>query len=228
MSLDARGLTLARGARCLFSDLSFTVPAGSALRVTGANGAGKTSLLRVLGGLSRPDAGKVEWRGASMASHRANGAADGNANGVARVLYAGHADAVNADLLAWENVAFSAFLIGPDRRAQALQALSLMDLRAQAVLPVRALSQGQRKRVGLARLHLAAPGSLWILDEPFSFLDAAAAASLGALLEQHCAAGGTLVYTTHQDDTLRGAATLELGPAAARTCAVPASAVLPC
>ncbi len=210
MSLEVRDLALTLGARSLFSALSFSVPAGSALRVLGHNGAGKTSLLRVLCGLARPDAGEVAWQGTNIARMREHY--------YASLVYAGHVDALKNDLLAWENVAFGALLGGPGRKARALQGLDAMGLGGLAELPARALSQGQRKRVALARLALAPPASLWILDEPFNFLDAPAAQALCGMLERHCASGGTLIFTTHLADAVPGAATLQLGPDAVTPC----------
>lgn len=206
MSLHARALALARGERLLFASLSFTVAAGQALRVLGANGAGKTSLLRVLCGLSRPDEGEVLWHGQDIRSERAVYAAG--------MAYVGHADAVKHDLLAWENLAYGALAGQRGARAAALALLEAEGLGAQAMLPARALSQGQRRRLALARLQLCAHASLWILDEPFSHLDAAACARLAAQLEHHCAQGGMLVYTSHGDDTLAGAALLDLNAGA--------------
>ena len=133
-------------------------------------------------------------------------------------MYAGHAEAVENDLLARENVVFGALLGSPDRTARAMQCLAAMGPGEQADLHARAFSQGQRKRLGLTRLLLASAQSLWVLDEPFSFPDAGAAGALATLLEQHCARGGMIVYTTHQADSGRGAATLDLGCGTERPC----------
>lgn len=210
MSLEARGLTLARGSRLLFSDLNFSVAAGGALRVLGANGAGKTSLLRVVCGLSVPDEGGIFWQGAGIGSIRSEFCAN--------LVYLGHAEAVKHDLLAWENLVFGALLELPGAAALARRTLAEAGLGELADLPARVLSQGQRKRLAQARLRLAPAPSLWVLDEPFSHLDAAASAQLSALLAAHCGAGGMLVYTSHQDDALAGAATLDLGRAGPSAC----------
>lgn len=202
MSLHARALALARGERQLFFGLTFEVNAGHALRVAGANGSGKTSLLRVLCGLSRADEGQVAWKGRDITEDRAGFAAC--------MTYVGHADAIKHDLLAWENLAFGALAGQPGARAAALALLESEGLGEQAMLPARALSQGQRRRLALARLQLCASDSLWILDEPFSHLDAAACARLAAQLERHCAGGGMLVYTSHGDEIVAGAALLDL------------------
>ncbi|WP_208023862.1 cytochrome c biogenesis heme-transporting ATPase CcmA [Duganella aquatilis] len=196
MSLQACQLACMRGGRSLFHGLDFTLEAGDALRVSGANGSGKSSLLRLLCGLSFPSAGEVRWQGRDIRSAREEyGAA---------LLYLGHANGVKDDLLAWENVVVASTLAGrPVSRAQACAALSALGLGPQAHLPTLALSQGQRKRVALARLHLQQEARLWILDEPFAALDTATIAALTVTLERHLAQGGALVYTTHQPVALR-------------------------
>ena len=192
MSLQVRQLCQARGERVLFEELSFDLNPGEALWVRGANGSGKTSLLRLLCGLAWPVAGEVAWHGVPI-RQQAEGFHD-------QLAYLGHAQGLKDDLSAEENLRFAAALAGrPCTGAQALAALGTLGLAAQARLPLRALSQGQRKRVALARLALPGAPALWVLDEPFSALDAAAVARLQALLDAHLGAGGLAVYTTHQD-----------------------------
>jgi heme exporter protein A len=199
-----------RGGRSLFHGLDFTVEAGDALRVSGANGSGKSSLLRLLCGLSFASSGEVRWQGRNIRSVREEfGAA---------LVYLGHANGVKDDLLAWENVVVASTLAGhPVDRTQACAALAALGLGPQAQLPTLALSQGQRKRVALARLHLPQATRLWILDEPFAALDTASMAALTATLERHLAQGGALIYTTHQAIDLRAprTRTLDLSPEAA-------------
>lgn len=195
MSLQACQLACMRGGRSLFHGLDFTLQAGDALRVAGANGSGKSSLLRLLCGLSFPNAGEVRWQGRNIRAAREE-------FGVA-LTYLGHAHGVKDDLLAWENVVVASTLAGhPVDREQACSALAALGLGAQAALPTQALSQGQRKRVALARLHLQQHPGVWILDEPFAALDVATIATLSATLARHLARGGMLVYTTHQDVAL--------------------------
>lgn len=191
MSLRAEGLSCTRAGRTLFRELSLETTPGSALWVRGANGSGKTSLLRLLCGLAHPDSGTVCWQGENIRSERARLHAS--------LLYVGHAAGLKGDLLAWENLALAA-QVGGERvtRAQACEALDAAGLSDWAEAPVRTLSEGQRKRVGLARLHLCARRALWLLDEPFSALDGQAMDALAATLERHVAGGGTLVITTHQ------------------------------
>lgn len=196
MSLSCEGLSAARGERVLFKDIGFTLHGGSALWVRGVNGSGKSTLLRLLCGLGLPLEGEVRWCRQPIHQvreffHR-------------HVLYAGHAGALKDDLLAWENVAAAAALAGQRcSRAQALDALNGIGLAAQACLPARVLSQGQRRRVALARLYLEPLPSVLLLDEPFSALDQAAQDGLCARLDWHLDSGGALVYTTHQPVALR-------------------------
>jgi len=195
MSLQACQLTCMRGRRSLFHGLDFALEAGDALRVAGANGSGKSSLLRMLCGLAVPATGLVRWHGRDIRRAReAFGAA---------LLYVGHANGVKDDLLAWENLVVACTLGGrPASRAQACAALGAVGLADQAHLPTLVLSQGQRKRVALARLQLGQAAPLWILDEPFAALDVAAISALTATLTRHLAGGGMLVYTTHQQIAL--------------------------
>lgn len=210
MSLTCEGLSAARGDRVLFRDIGFTLHGGDALWVRGANGSGKSTLLRLLCGLGLPLEGEVRWcrepiRQVREYFHR-------------HVLYAGHAGGIKDDLLAWENVAMAALLAGQRcTRAQALDALERIGLQAQAQLPARVLSQGQRRRVALARLYLDPLPSVLLLDEPFSALDQDAVTGLCAQLERHLDSGGTLVYTTHQAVALEPARIeeLDLGTGAA-------------
>ncbi len=207
MRLESDGVTAARGDRLLFSELSFRVDAGAALWIKGDNGSGKTTLLRLLCGLAIPHDGEVRWRGQPV--RRLREAYHGE------LLYLGHAGAIKDDLSARENLVASATLGGrPVSRAQADAALDAVGLSAQAHLPGRVLSQGQRRRVALARLHLAPLPPLLLLDEPFSALDAGSVEQLCGTLTGHLENGGTLVYSTHQSVAL-AAAQLDLSAASA-------------
>lgn len=192
MTLRARQLACVRGTRKLFDSVAIELSAGDALRVTGANGRGKSSLLRILCGLALPEEGQVFWQGCDIREVRSE---------FARVLvYLGHAAAIKADLSAVENVLAAAALAGtPVKARTAYRALETAGLDAVADLPCRLLSQGQHKRVALARLHLARDAHLWVLDEPFSSLDADSTQDLVSTLDRHLVRGGILVYTTHQD-----------------------------
>jgi len=203
MSLSCQQLAFRRGGFTLFSGVGFTVAPGEAIWVQGNNGSGKTSLLRLLCGLSLPDQGEVQWQGQPIRAVRAQYHAS--------LLYSAHADGLKPDLLAWENLALAGLPGRGQPRQTALDALAAMGLVREAGLPVRLLSQGQRKRVALARLHLAQERPLWILDEPFSSLDQPSTAALCQLLAQHRARGGMLVLTSHQEADLPGAQRLQLG-----------------
>lgn len=190
--LETRSLACLRGDRLLFRGLDFSLAPGEMVRVLGPNGVGKTSLLRMLCGLVAPEAGDVRWVGTPVRReredfHRA-------------LLYIGHAAALNDLLTPLENLRF-AVRAGGDAAdsGDCVAALERIGLGAQLELPCRVLSQGQRRRVGLARLFLAARRPLWILDEPFNALDVAAVADLAATLDAHCAGGGMVLLTTHQD-----------------------------
>ena len=196
MSLQAQRLSCARGERLLFEDVGFELRWGEALWLKGGNGSGKTSLLRLLCGLALPLAGEVRWNGVPIRQLREDYHRE--------LLYCGHAAAVKDELTAWENVAMASALAGvPCSRLQALQALDSVGLAAEAQLPARALSQGQRRRVALARLSAGALPPLLLLDEPFVALDAVAARALCGTLDRHLAQGGMLVYTTHQPQMLK-------------------------
>lgn len=203
MILQAHELACTRGERLLFNHLNFELSSGRALRVAGSNGCGKTSLLRMLCSLSCPAEGEVRWNGRNVRALREQFGSS--------LIYLGHANGVKDDLAAWENLQVACTLSGsPVSRDQAYQALADLGLARAADLPTRSLSQGQRKRVALARLQLGQAQPLWVLDEPFTALDQDAVEALCGTLERHLARGGMLVYTTHQDIDLGGAALTRL------------------
>jgi heme exporter protein A len=182
--LEVHDLACLRGDRVVFSGLSLRLSAGAALLLTGANGAGKSTMLRILTGLLRPAEGAVLWRGEDIALDPAAHAA--------RLRYLSHQDALKPALTVAENLTFFAGLTGGSVEA-ALDAVALAPL---ADLPARVLSSGQKRRLALARLALA-PVPLWLLDEPTTGLDAASVERLGPLLAAHRAAGGIVVAATH-------------------------------
>jgi heme exporter protein A len=181
-----------RGRRRLFAGLDFALRSGGLLRVAGANGSGKTSLLRILCGLLSPVCGDVRWHGGNIRSLREEY--------WRQLLYIGHAHAVKEELTALENLVISCTLAGVHvSREQALEALSRLGLAGYEALPVKILSRGQRRRVTLTRLFLSEKIPLWILDEPFDALDAGAVDCARLLIAQHLARGGAVVLTTHQE-----------------------------
>jgi len=175
--------------------LSFALAPGELLRVAGANGAGKTSLLRILCGLLDPQAGEVRWKGAAIRSLKEDFFKD--------LLYAGHAAALKDDLTAEENLSIACTLAGSAAaKAEILSALERLEV-PRGVF-VKKLSQGQRRRALLARLVLSEARPLWLLDEPLAALDTAAARTVEALIESHVARGGMAIYTTHQESRMGG------------------------
>lgn len=189
----------------LFRALDLQLPAGSVTWLRGSNGSGKTSLMRILAGLSAPFEGEVLWGGQSLS--QAGAAAR------AQLAYIGHSNALKDDLTLLEAVAFLATLSGLDdatRRAHAaLDQLGLADRRDALV---RTLSQGQRRRGALARLLFDEAPRTWILDEPFDALDAASASTLAALIAAHAARQGAVLLTSHQPISIAGAGDFDLEP----------------
>jgi heme exporter protein A len=195
--LQASRLECIRGDRRLFSGISFSLRPGEMLHVEGANGAGKTSLLRIVLGLAPLESGEVRWDGSPI---RALGEAYRR-----ELAYCGHTPALKDDLSALENTRAAAALAGRGvEHAEALAALEGAGIApATAALPVRNLSQGQKRRVALARLPQCG-AKLWALDEPFAALDAGGVEWLGGMIESHVAAGGMALVTSHQALPLRG------------------------
>lgn len=192
--LEASNLAFVRGDRRLFHDLALKVEAGSCLLVQGANGCGKTSLLRVLTGLTPPAAGEVRWKG-----ERIQRLGDEYSNAL---LYCGHQNALKDELTAEENLLAATALAGRPVDAEAVrEALHQAGLAGREALPVRVLSQGQRRRASLARLLLD-HRPIWILDEPLTALDVNAISWLSAVLDRHLVQGGLAVLTSHQDVSL--------------------------
>jgi heme exporter protein A len=198
-----QALACIRGGRLVFDDLSFAVEGGSALVLTGPNGSGKSSLLRLMAGLSKPEAGTLHWQGESIGenpdAHRA------------RLHYLGHLEALKPALTVAENLAFAVALRGGNLDSHALdKALAGFDLLKLRDLPARFLSQGQRRRAALARL-LATPAPLWLLDEPTLALDRDALACLMAVLAKHLEGGGLAVVATHVTLEIGAVVALDLG-----------------
>ena len=204
--LQARQIECTRGNRRLFHDLSFRLEAKQALRVGGENGSGKTSLLRMLAGLSPVEAGEILWKEGRIAAlgedYRRN------------LVFLGHSNGLKDDLTAVENLRYALALAGLEAGDIALRAaLGAQGLASVADLPARLLSQGQKRRVALCRLGFSADKPLWVLDEQFAALDAASVARVAAVVIAHLRAGGMAIFTTHQEVELTGVQVcpLELG-----------------
>lgn len=188
--LEVSNLGCVRGDHRLFTGLSFSLSDGELMQVQGANGSGKTSLLRTLCGFIMPESGEIRWRGSDIRELEEDYCAE--------LVYLGHLNAIKDELNALENLRINAGLAGSaidDQRAKA--ALRRMGLRGKELLPVKVLSQGQRRRVALARL-LVTDSPLWILDEPLTALDAGAVGLMQELIGEHLSNRGMVIFTTHQ------------------------------
>lgn len=199
--LVAEDLACRRGERLVFARLSLTLPPGDALVLTGANGSGKSSLLRLLATLLMPVTGRLLWNGApvrdDLSAYRA------------RLHYVGHLEAIKPALRVRETLAFWAQTRGIGT-ASVDRALAVFGLAQIADWPCRWLSAGQRRRLALARL-VATPAPLWLLDEPGAALDADGEARLVAAIAGHRDRGGRVVVATHQPIALSGGSELRLG-----------------
>lgn len=180
-----------RGDRRLFRDVSFSLAAGTLLQLTGPNGSGKTSLLRIIAGLVSPESGEVLWRGAQVGSLAEEYSRS--------VTYLGHRTAVKEELSSTENLRISNGLSGIEvTGATAQQALARVGLAGRENLPARFLSEGQRRRSALARL-ITCSTTLWLLDEVLASLDRAAGSLIESIIGEHLNRGGIAIVATHQE-----------------------------
>ncbi|MBI1398453.1 MAG: cytochrome c biogenesis heme-transporting ATPase CcmA [Betaproteobacteria bacterium] len=190
--LEVRDLACWRGDQCLFDGLDVRLGAGEVLWIEGANGSGKTSLMRILCGLSPPERGEIRWKGRTLREGRDTLLHD--------LMYLGHLNALKDDLTVAENLDFHASILELPRDGRLVgEAIEAVGLTSRQDLPVRVLSQGQRRRAALARLWLATDRPLWILDEPFAALDTASVDSLSDLVASHVERGHVVVLSTHQE-----------------------------
>ncbi|NWB49601.1 cytochrome c biogenesis heme-transporting ATPase CcmA [Pseudomonas gingeri] len=186
--LEALALACERDGRMLFEHLELQLRPGDLLQISGPNGSGKTSLLRLLAGLMQPTAGEVQLNGQPLNAQRSE---------LARtLLWIGHAAGIKDLLTAEENLSWLCALHQPAGREAIWQALAAVGLRGFEDVSCHTLSAGQQRRVALARLYLDSP-PLWILDEPFTALDKQGVAQLEEHLAGHCERGGMVVLTTH-------------------------------
>lgn len=179
LSLLVEDLACQRGERLLFEHIDFQAQAGSLIAVRGANGSGKTSLLRLLAGFGVPAAGRIAWQSLPAGA----------------IGWLGHNDGLKADLSPRENLEFHRNY--HEAAGDVDRALEVAGLTRHAEMPVRTLSAGQRRRTALARLALV-DAAVWILDEPLTALDDAGQSWVSAMVNAHCSAGGMAIVTSHQ------------------------------
>ncbi len=190
-TLHLQNLACMRGGKTLFTDLSVVLEPGHLLRITGSNGAGKSSLLRMLCGLLTPSMGGIQWGGNSIHADRDFFHT--------QLIYLGHTPALKGDLSAEENIIAAGSLSGDViTSSMARDALVRSGLGHLASKLARTFSQGQKQRVALARLQLAEDKPLWLLDEPFNALDQNANEALQALIQGHLMRGGMVALSSHQ------------------------------
>ena len=200
--LEVLDLECVRGERSLFSGLGFRLEAGELLYLQGKNGAGKTSLLRMLIGLLPPEAGEIRWNGEPIRALADEYRAD--------LCYLGHLNAIKEELTPLENLLAAARLADDNlSEDDALDALEQVGLAGREDLACKYLSQGQKRRVALARL-VVNRRPLWVLDEPFVALDVTAVDWLAGIISAHLQRGGLAVMTTHQPVNIPAGAIKEL------------------
>lgn len=189
-TLSFRELGCSKGGRPLFQGIECLLEAGRWLYVAGANGVGKTSLLRMVCGLAPIESGDICWNGTSIHAQRDSYRRD--------LCYLGHLNALQESMTVSENIAFSAALGGfAPEPAHTQEVLARFGLKGRGQQLVRHLSQGQKRRVALSRLALS-QARLWVLDEPFVAMDEAGVGLLANLIASHLADGGLAVLTSHQ------------------------------
>ncbi len=180
-----------RGDRRLFNDMSFTLTPGTCVQLTGPNGSGKTSLLRIICGLMVPEEGEIRWQGANIRSL--------GDEYFTSITYVGHRNGVKEELTSIENLRISSGLAGVEvSSAEARDALGRIGLGGRETLAARLLSEGQRRRLALARVVICKK-AVWVLDEVLTSLDKAAVGLMRTLIEEHLDSGGMAIVATHQE-----------------------------
>ncbi|MEP6913618.1 MAG: cytochrome c biogenesis heme-transporting ATPase CcmA [bacterium] len=196
VELEAAKLECVRGGRRLFANVSFSLSPGTLLQITGTNGSGKTSLLRIICGLMAPESGEVRWQGANIRSLGEEYSSS--------IAYLGHRNGIKEELSSLENLRISAGLAGFElSHEEARNALKQVGLAGRENLPTRFLSEGQKRRSALARL-VTCNTRLWVLDEVLASLDAAAVRLVESMIKEHLSKEGIAIVATHQELKLSG------------------------
>ncbi|SMN17192.1 ABC transporter involved in cytochrome c biogenesis, ATPase component CcmA [uncultured Candidatus Thioglobus sp.] len=198
-SLVIHNLSCQRGYNQLFSNLFFQVNVGEVLRITGTNGSGKTSLLKILAGVSVREHGEISWNQHSVKSEKYQ----------QEVFYLGHQAALSGELSSLENLEFLSALNKSTDQQQLIQALGDIGLKGYEDEYCANLSAGQKRRVILAGLFVS-KAKIWLLDEPFTALDPTGVKIVESRIEKHCNNGGLCLFTTHQDSALANQRVLAL------------------
>ena len=190
--LIIKNLSCQRGYNQLFTGLSFKLNDGEVLKISGTNGSGKTSLLKILAGLNLPESGVISYNGNDVNSYQYQ----------IGTFYLGHLLALSPELKCIENLEYLVKLSNQDLRSNFNEALSNVGLENYKDQLVKTLSAGQKRRIALSTLFLTS-SKLWLLDEPFTALDKEGIKIIENQIKKHCANGGLCVFTTHQDCNIK-------------------------
>ncbi len=198
---EVSGLECIRQDIILFQDISFKLHSGDLLQIDGVNGSGKSSLLRILAGLMQQNAGEIIWQGKEISGCRYEYQQ--------KISYIGHSNGVKDALTALENLQVMVALAGSMSEIPLSNALDQLELTGMDTVPLSRMSAGQKRRVALTRL-LVTKAAIWLLDEPFTSLDASGKLFIERLITEHCARGGIIIFSTHQPMEIEGCSIMHI------------------